>query len=396
MIKKLCCILGVAGLLFSVAACGKKTADTGDTYSGKKVKAGFIYVGPIGDFGWTYAHEISRKELIAKYPWLETIYVENIPEGDSDRVIDRLVNEEKCDIIFATSFGYMDSTINAGKKYPDKIFMHCAGYKREKNVGTYFAELYQAYYLNGLMAGALSKTDRIGYVAAHPIPEVIRHINAFAIGVKEVNPSAKVYVKWLFSWYDPAKAREAAESLIAQGCDTLAFEEDSVAVIEVGQSHTFKGHQIYTFSHYSPMQKFGPDSVVSGQLVNWTGMYDYILNNVNEGKWTNEDMWWRLKEKAVALGGEHGEQINKKFVPVLQNLKIKNKDFGNISVYDLVMKRLKQMEQGPDVFDPFTGPVKDQKGIVRIKTGNCADHDMLWTMDWFAENVEGKLPESGK
>ena len=137
----------------------------------------------------------------------------------------------------------MDATIEAGKRYPKHVFMHCSGYKQEKNVGSYFAEMYQMYYLSGLMAGALTKSNKLGYVGAHPIPEVVRHINAYAIGAKEVNPAAKVYVKWLFSWYDPARAREAAESLIAEGCDAFAFTEDSPAVIQVGKEHTEKGNK---------------------------------------------------------------------------------------------------------------------------------------------------------
>ena len=177
----------------------------------------------------------------------------------------------------------MDDTIEAGKKYPDTKFMHCSGFKQSENVGTYFGDLYQMYYLNGLMAGALSKSNKIGYVAAFPIPELFRHINAFAIGIKEVNPDAKVYVKWTYAWYGPDKAREAAEALIAEGCDALAFTEDTPAVIEVGQEHTEKGNQIYTFSHYSPMQQYGEDSVVSGQLADWGVMYDKILKDLYDG-----------------------------------------------------------------------------------------------------------------
>ena len=204
----------------------------------KKIKAGFIYVGPIGDFGWSHAHEQGRKYVAEKFPWLETTYVEAVAEADCPRIIDRLINEEKCDIVFTTSFGYMDATVEAAKKYPDKLFMHCSGYKLDKNLGTYFIDFYELYYLNGLMAGALTKSNKIGYVGAQPTPEVVRHINAFALGIKESNPNAKVYVTWINSWYDPAKAKEAAESLIAQGVDTLAFTEDSTATVEVGQDYT--------------------------------------------------------------------------------------------------------------------------------------------------------------
>ncbi|MGD9309740.1 MAG: BMP family ABC transporter substrate-binding protein, partial [Desulfosarcina sp.] len=231
----------------------------------KQLKAGFVYVGPVGDYGWSHAHDMGRKYAEKKHPWLKTVYIESVAEADSARIIDRFIQEEKCDVVFTTSFGYMDDTIKAGKRYPNKHFMHCSGFKRAENVGTYFADLYQTYYLNGLMAGALTKSNKIGYVAAFPIPELVRHIDAFALGIKATNPNAKVHVRWIYAWYGPDKAREAAESLIAEGCDALAFTEDTPAVIEVGQEHTERGKQVYTFSHYSPMQAYGKDSVVSGQ-----------------------------------------------------------------------------------------------------------------------------------
>lgn len=385
-------IIVISGLLFF--SCSK-AADSGKSgeFAGKTLKAGFIYVGPVGDFGWSNAHDIGRKYVESKFPWLKTVYIESVPEGDVERYIDRLINEEKCDIVFTTSFGFMDGTVAAAKKYPDKIFMHCSGYKREKNLGTYFAELYQAYYLNGLMAGALTKSGKIGYIGAHPIPEVVRHINAFALGVKEANPNGKVYVRWLFSWYDPAKAKEAAESLISEGVDALAFTEDSTAVVDVGQEHTKNGKQIYVFSHYSPMQKFGSDTVVSGQLVDWGIMYEEILRRVYTNTWDNRDYWWLMKEKACLLGGEFGQHINPKFVDQLKSIYINDLIFGKISVYDLIMKRISQMSEPTVLFDPFTGPIKDNKGILKIATGVRASYDLLWNIDWFVSNVVGNIPK---
>ncbi|MFN3410768.1 MAG: BMP family ABC transporter substrate-binding protein [Exilispira sp.] len=385
-------VIVISGLL--LFSCSK-AADSGKSaeFTGKTIKAGFIYVGPVGDFGWSNAHDLGRKYVESKFPWLKTVYIESVPEGDVERYIDRLINEEKCDIVFTTSFGFMDGTVAAAKKYPDKIFMHCSGYKREKNLGTYFAELYQAYYLNGLMAGALTKSGKVGYIGAHPIPEVVRHINAFALGVKEANPDAKVYVRWLFSWYDPAKAKEAAESLISEGVDALAFTEDSTAVVDVGQEHTKNGKQIYVFSHYSPMQKFGPDTVVSGQLVDWGIMYEEILRRVYTNTWDNRDYWWLMKEKACLLGGEFGQQINPKFVDQLKSIYINDLIYGKISVYDLIMKRISQMSEPTVLFDPFTGPIKDNKGILKIDRGVRASYELLWNIDWFVSNVVGNIPK---
>ncbi len=361
--------------------------------AGKRIKAGFIYVGPIGDFGWTNAHEQARQQMVKLFPWLDTTFVESVAEGDCARVIDRLVNEEHCDVVFTTSFGYMNDTAAAAARYPDRKFMHCSGYKRGPNQGTYFAELYQAYYLNGLMAGALTKSGKLGYVASHPIPEVVRHINAFALGSREANPKARVQVKWLFSWYDPAKAREAAEALVAEGCDALAFSEDSPAVIQVGEEHTQKGKQILSFSHYSPMQKFGEHSVVSGQLVDWGVLYEMLFSSLYTGTWKPNDHWWLLKEGACRIGGAENTPINPAFAEPLKAVTITDPVIGATNVHDFVFKRIAQMSEPTVLFDPFTGPIKDQAGTLRIKAGERASHDMLWGMDWFVEGVDATLPK---
>jgi simple sugar transport system substrate-binding protein len=359
----------------------------------KKLKAGFVYVGPVGDYGWSHAHDVGRKFAESKLPWLETVYIESVAESDSARIIDRFVQGEKVDVVFTTSFGYMDDTVKAGAKYPDKLFMHCSGFKQTPNVGTYFADLYQTYYLNGLMAGALTKTNKIGYVAAFPIPELIRHINAFALGIKAVNPKAKVHVKWIYAWYGPDKAREAAEALIAEGCDNLAFTEDTPAVIEVGQEHTEKGRQIYTYSHYSPMLPYGKDSVVSGQLVDWGVMYVKILQDIYDGTWKKDDLWWLIAEKAAILGGSFDNIINPKFVGELKMKMVDTPDFGKISVYDLIVKRYEQMKKGPDVFDPYDGPIKDNTGKLMVKEGTRASKGDLLSIMYYVDGVAGSLPK---
>jgi simple sugar transport system substrate-binding protein len=359
----------------------------------KKLKAGFIYVGPVGDYGWSHAHDMGRKFAESKLPWLETIYIESVAEADSARIIDRFIQGEKVDVVFTTSFGYMADTLKAGQKYPDKKFMHCSGFKQLPNVGTYFADLYQTYYLNGLMAGAMTKTNKIGYVAAFPIPELIRHIDAFALGIKATNPKAKLHVKWIYAWYGPDKAREASEALIAEGCDALAFTEDTPAVIEVGQEHTEKGRQIYTFSHYSPMQPYGKDSVVSGQLVDWGVMYVKILQDIYNGTWKNNDEWWLIAEKAAILGGSFDNIINPKFVGELKMKMVDTPDFGKISAYDLVVKRYGQMAKGPDVFDPFSGPIKDNTGKLKIKDGQRASKGDLLSIMYYVDNIAGRIPK---
>ncbi|NWH06547.1 BMP family ABC transporter substrate-binding protein [Desulfobacter latus] len=361
----------------------------------KRLKAGFIYVGPVGDYGWSHAHDLGKRHVESLYPWLETVIVESVAEADALRIMDRLVQQQKCDVIFTTSFGYMDNTVKAAEKYPDTKFMHCSGFKRTANLGTYFGDLYQMYYLNGMMAGALTQSNKLGYVAAFPIPELIRHINAYALGAKAVNPDATVDVKWIYAWYGPDKAKEAAEALIAEGCDALAFTEDTPAVVEVGQAHCKKGKQIYTFSHYSPMQAYGEDSVVSGQRMDWGGMYAEILKDVHEGTWDpSRDIWWLAKEKAAILGGSPDHAINPKFIAPLKQAMINTEQYGDISAYDLVMKRYEQMKQGVDVFDPFMGPVSDNKGESKIKEGERASKEDLLSMMYYVDNVKGEIPNS--
>jgi simple sugar transport system substrate-binding protein len=359
-----------------------------------KLKACFIYVGPIGDIGWTHAHDQARKKAEAALPWLETKYVESVPEAQVVPVIDRLVGEG-CRVIFATSFGYMDGVLEAARKHPDVIFGHASGFKRALNVMTYMADFYQVYYLNGLMAGALTKTGKVGYVGAFPIPEVKRHINAFALGVRAVNPKASVYVKWINAWFDPAKAREATEALMSQGADVFAFTEDTPTVV---QTAARKGK--YSFSHYSPMLKFAPNHVVSGQLVHWEAIYIDFLKKVKEGVYTSKslqdvDYFWLLKEGAVELGADYGVPINPKHASLLKaaRMKVGGKE---VPVYDRVMALLKDMSSQAPTFDPFTGPLKDRKGVVRIPAGRKASLQELLTMEWAAPGVVGDWPGEPK
>jgi len=356
-----------------------------------KYKAGFIYVGPIGDYGWTHAHDQGRKYVEDEFPWLETVYVESVDKSDAPAVIDRLFDEEKCDVVFTTSFDFMDATAEAAKRHTDKILMHCSGYERDKNLGTYFADFYQIYYLNGLMAGALTKSNELGYVGAFPIPEVVRHINAFAIGAKEVNPEAKVHVRWIYKWYGPDEATEAANALIGQGVDCLAFTEDSPTIVQVAEEKTNAGTPVYVFSHYSPMQDYGPNSCVSGQLVHWEKLYEEIVMRLYTGTWDNRAYNYLLADGGVELGAKFGVPINPKFVSALKAKMVDDPILGKISVYDLVMKRLEQMKQVNVAFDPFTGPISDQNKVQRLQPGERATIDMLWNIDWFVDNVVGTI-----
>jgi len=368
----------------------------GQAADADKLKAGFIYVGPIGDYGYSQGHDVGRKYADDLFPWLETFYVENVLPPDVESTIDKFVRNKDADLVFTTSYGHMDPTIAAAKKYPDTIFFHCSGFKRAKNVGTYFSGLYQTYYLSGLIAGALTETDKLGYVGAYPTPEVKRHINAFAIGIKEVNPDAIVHVRWLNAWVDPSGAKEATEALIEEGVDGFAFTEDTPTVLQTAQDNG-----AFAFSHYNPMYRFAEDAAVSGQISNWGVIYADILYKVYYGVYTNEnlqnvDYWWLLKEDAAELGAKRGMTVNPKYVDELKSKSATDPFLGKISVYDLIMKRMDQMKADRVTFDPFIGPMKDRQGIQRLRGGEWSSHDELWTIQWAFENVKGPWPDEPK
>jgi len=359
---------------------------------GQPIKAGFIYVGPIGDYGWTHAHDVARQIVDKEFPWLTTVYVESVPEGDVGPTIDKLVNDEHCNVIFTTSFGFMDGTLAAAQKYPDVIFAHCSGFKRAPNMATYMADFYQVYYLNGLMAGALTKTGKIGYVGAFPIPELKRHINAFTIGAREVNPNAEVHVRWIEEWFNPAAAKEATEALLAEGCDAFAFTEDSPTVVQVAAQNG-----AISFAHYSPMYKFAPDYCVSGQLVHWEKIYADFLEKIYKGVYTahnlqHVDYWWLLGQGAVEMGAQPGMPINPAYIDKLKGIVIDHPTFGKISVYDLIETRMNQMADPGITFDPYQGPIYDRKGNLEVPKGKWLSVDSLITLEWAVKGVVGPWP----
>lgn len=359
---------------------------------GEPLKAGFIYVGPIGDLGWTYAHDEARGICEETFPWLTTVYVESVHEGDEGLYIDKLILEEGCDVVFTTSFGFMDGTLAAAQRYPDKIFAHCSGFKRAPNMMSYMADFYQVYYLNGLIAGTLSKSNKVAYVGAFPIPELKRHMSAFTVGVREANPEAEVHVRWIYEWYNPAAAKEATEALIAEGCDVFAFTEDSPTVVQVAAES-----DLLSFAHYSPMYKFAPDFCVSGQLVHWEAIYLDFLAKVYAGVYNAHnladlDYWWLLQENAVEMGAKPGMLINPVYEDQLKEVYIDDPALGKISVYDLVYKRLEQMSDPSMVFDPFNGPIYDRKGNLRVPEGLRMSMFELTTMEWAVDGIVGPWP----
>ncbi|MCH8907316.1 MAG: BMP family ABC transporter substrate-binding protein [Candidatus Heimdallarchaeota archaeon] len=387
-------LIGVAiiGLLIGAGLGfgGSQIATSDEGGVSGKLKVGFIYVGPTGDIGWTAAHDKARMILDEKYDWLETNFVADVTEGQEGPFIDNLINDWGADVIFTTSFGFMDGTIAKGLEYPDTIFFHISGFKRAKNVGTVFADFYQLYFLNGLMAGALTQTDQIGYVAAFELPELIRHINAFQLGARFINPDVTTHVTWINSWFDPTSARNAATSLVgAEDVDVLAFTEDTAAVVEYAEETA----NVYAFSHYSPMQVLGPTSTISGQLVKWEVLYESIIQKIFLGEYTNEnlenvDILGLLKEDAVQLGGSFDEVINSEFKTRLEAVTVDDPLLGTINVWDLVLARIDEMSDTNVRFEPFTGPIYDQDGVLRLADGERMSIGDLLSILWFI-GVEG-------
>ncbi len=373
--------LAVTALLTLLGSAMAQMAET-------DVKACWLYVGPVGDYGFSYAQDLGRRATAADLPGIKTAYVEAVAEADVEATVDQLV-ADGCNVVFGTSFGFGDGLLAAAERYPDVIFGHATGVERAPNLLTYMADFYQVYYVNGLIAGGLTKSGTVGYVGAFPIPEVKRHINAFALGVAEVNPEAKVVVRWLYNWFDPAGAKEATLALAADGADVFAFTEDTPTVAQTAAERGFP-----SFSHYASMLPYAPDTIASGQLVNWGALTTDILKKVIDGTYTSEnladvDYFWLLAQGAVEVGAAPGMVINPTYVDALKAQQVESADLGTISVYDLIMRRIAQMTAQPVEFEPFTGPLSDRKGKLQYGAGESATVLDLLGIQWAVENVEG-------
>lgn len=337
----------------------------GPVQAADPLKVGFVYISPIGDAGWTFQHDQGRKEMEAALgDKISTKYIENVPEGaDAERVIRELA-ASGYSLIYATSFGYMNYVERVAKQFPQITLMHATGYKMGKNFGNYNARFYEGRYLNGVIAGKMSKSNVIGYVAAFPIPEVVMGINAFARGARSVNPNAEVRVIWVNSWYDPGKEREAALTLISQGADMLTQHTDSTAVMQAAEE---KG--VHAFSYHSDMEKYGPQAQLSGTTHQWGAFYTQTTQAVLDGTWKPASTWGGVKDgmiKPVSLSPA---------VPA--------------EVKELVEKLESDLRAGN--FHPFAGPVVDQEGKVRVAAGQVIGDGDLNKMDYFVQGVASKL-----
>lgn len=332
-----------------------------------KVRVGFIYQSAIGDAGWTFSHDAGRKALEA-LPFVEwTRYVESVPEEPQAvaAAIDGLV-AEGANLIFTTSFGYMDPTIAAAARHPDVVFMHSAGFKTAANAGTYFGRIYEARYLAGIIAGGMTRSNIIGYAAAFPIAQVIRGINAFALGVQSVNPEAKVRVTWTKAWYSPGVEREVAEELLDGGADVVTMHQNSPAVVQAAGQ---RGR--YAIGYHSDMSLFAPETTLASVSWDWTPLYTKIATDVHEGTWEPYKLWWGSEAGVVRLAGVKADLLPE---PVRQRLAAAEAGLRDGSL------RI------------FEGTLRDQSGSVRVPSGRVMTDEELLAMDFFVMGIEGELP----
>jgi len=356
----------VAPATATLSALGGALTATPARAAGAPLKIGFIYPGPISNVGWTYQHELGRKLVDKTFGGqVQTVCVENVPEStDAERVIRQLI-ADGCRLIFTCSFGFMEPTMKVARDHPEVIFEHATGYKMAKNVGIYQTRFYEGAYLIGMLAGRMSKTNKLGYVAPFPIPEVLRNVNAFTHGARSVNPKASTKVIWINSWYDPTRERDAALALLGQQCDVFYQNTDSPAIVQLAQSEG-----LYAFGQDSDMTRFGPKAHLTANVVNWGVYYVHKVRQVLAGKWKPEDTKWGMKEGMIEL-----PPLNPAVPPELAKL------FNE-----------RQAEILAGRFHPFAGVVKDQSGAVKVPSGQVISENELWSMKWYVEGVEGKLP----
>ena len=352
----------------SIAALALAGALSAGTAAGaaEQLKVGFVYVGPIGDHGWTYRHDQGRMAVEqALGDRVKTTYVESVKEGaDAERVIQQLAASGH-GLIFTTSFGFMNPTVKVAKRNSKVRFEHATGYKRGKNVSTYMARFYEGRYVSGVIAGKMTKSNTVGYVASFPIPEVVRGINAFLLGARSVNPDITIKVVWVNSWYDPGKEGDAAKAMIDQGADIISQHTDSPAPLQVAENRSVMG-----FGQASDMIGFAPKAQLTAIVDDWNGYYVARAKAVLDGSWKSGDTWGGFKDGMVQMA-----------------------PFTNMpeEVAKLAQKTVDGIASG--TLHPFQGPIRNQQGEMKIKKGAVMSDDDLLRMDWYVEGVEGSLPK---
>ena len=330
------------------------------------LKAAWVYLGPVGDGGWTFAHDQGRKAVEAEFgDKVQTTFVEKVPESaDAERVIRDLAAQGN-KIIFTTSFGYMEPTLKVAAEFPDVKFEHATGYKMADNMRVYDTRFYQDAYLSGMIAGAMTKSNTLGFVGSFPIPEVLRNINAFTLGAQSVNPKVKTKVVWISTWFDPPKEAEAAQSLINAGADVLIQNTDSSAVLQTADKNGK-----FAFGWDSDMSEVAPKAHLASNMVYWGPYYKKAVKDVMDGTWKSERSVWGYKEGANGV------------------IKI------NDAVPEEIKKKVAEVKEGykAGTMDPFKGPIVDNTGKERLPKDEMPTQEWKDKVDFYVKGVEGKVP----
>ena len=347
--------------------CGKKEeAAPAAAAAPAPLKIAFAYVGPVGDGGWTFAHDNGRKALEAEFGnKIVTSFVENVPESaDAERVIRDLASQGN-QLIFGTTFGYMEPMLKVATDFPKTKFEHATGYKTAANLRTYDSRTYEGAYMAGVIAGTMTKTNTLGFVASIPIPEVIRNINSFTMGAQSVNPKIKTKVVWVNGWFDPPKETEAATSLINAGADVLFQNTDSSAVLQTAEKMGKRA-----FGWDSDMTAYGPKAHLGSAIINWAPYYTKAVKEALDGTWKTGGVWWGVKEGAIDMVSVASD------VPADTKAKV-----------DTIKAGLKDGS-----FHPWTGPIVGQDGKEVLAKGTVADDAFMGGIKFYVKGVEGKVP----
>ncbi len=353
----------LAGAVLAVAAA----VTAGPVLAQGKTKVGFVYVGPIGDHGWSYQHHQALLALQKEFgDKIETKFVENVPEGpDAERVIDQLA-ADGAKIIFTTSFGFMNPTIKVAQKYPDVKFEHVSGFKQAANVATSNIRYYEGRYVAGILAAKATKSNTIGYIASFPIPEVVMGINAAYLGAKSVNPNVKFKIVWVSTWFDPGKEADAAKALADQGADVLFQHTDSPAAVRFAEDR-----KIFAIGQASDMSNFGKNAVLTSLVNNWTPYYIERVKAAMDGSWKSGDVWKGIGSGMLQIPA-YGPAVSAEAK----------------ALADAAKDKIAKGE-----LHPFTGPLKKQDGTEFLKAGEkIADKDLAG-MAFYVEGIEGALPK---
>jgi simple sugar transport system substrate-binding protein len=376
---RLAALTGAAAAIALVAGCGKKQEAPAPTAAApasaaapkpEPLKIAFAYVGPVGDAGWTFAHDLGRKAVEAEYgDKVKTSFVENVPEAaDAERVIRQMVADGN-KLIFGTTFGYMDPMMKVAADEKGVKFEHATGFKTADNLRTYDSRTYEGAYLAGIVAGAATKTNTLGVVGSIPIPEVIRNINSFTLGAQSVNPKIKTKVVWIGKWFDPPKEGEAAQSLINQGADVLFQNTDSPAVLQTAEKN-----KKLAFGWDSDMSSIAKEAHLASAVINWGPYYKKAVKDALEGTWTTGQAWWGVKEGAIDL--------------------VSLSDKVSAEAKDKVEKAKAGLRDGS--LHPWKGPVVDQAGKTVVEKDKVPDDKFMLGINFYVKGVEGKVPSGDK